>query len=64
MVAFEGVLCVDVWDIVCDVWQQCLLQCFAITERNEIGLYDVPIYMALLGFGIGMMFASFYLYEG
>ena len=33
---------------------------FAITERSEIGLYDVPMIMSLFGFGIGMMFASFY----
>ena len=33
---------------------------FAITERSAIGLYDVPMCMSLFGFGIGMMFASFY----
>ena len=33
---------------------------FAITERTEMGLYDVPMLMSLLGFGIGMMFASFH----
>ena len=31
---------------------------FAITE---MGLYDVPIFMSLFGFGIGMMFASFHI---
>ena len=31
---------------------------FAITERSEMGLYDVPMFMSLFGFGIGMMFAS------
>ena len=30
---------------------------FAITERNEMVLYDVPMFMCLFGFGIGMMFA-------
>ena len=29
-----------------------------ITERSEMGLYDVPMFMSL--FGIGMMFASFH----
>ena len=29
---------------------------FAITERSEMGLYDVPMFMSLFGFGI--MFAS------
>ena len=29
----------------------------------EKGLYDVPMFMSLFGFGIGMMFASS-MYEG
>ena len=29
---------------------------FAITERSEMGLYDVPMFMPLFCFGIGMMF--------
>ena len=33
---------------------------FAITERSEMGLYDVHMFMSLLSFGIGMMFASFH----
>ena len=33
---------------------------FAITQRSEMGLYDVPMFMSLFRFGIGMMFASFY----
>ena len=33
---------------------------FAITGRSEMGLYDVPMFMSLFGFGIGMMFASFH----
>ena len=33
---------------------------FAITERSERGLSDVPVFMFWFGFGIGMMFASFY----
>ena len=33
---------------------------FAITERREMGLYDVPMFVSLFGFGIGMMFASFH----
>ena len=32
---------------------------FAITEGIEMGLYDVPMFMSLFGFGIGMIFASF-----
>ena len=33
---------------------------FTITERSEMGLYDVPMFMSLFGFEIGMMFASFH----
>ena len=33
---------------------------FAITDRRDIGPYDVPILMSLLGLGIGMMLASFH----
>ena len=28
---------------------------FAITERRDIGLYEVPLSMSLLGFGMGIM---------
>ena len=33
---------------------------FAITARSEMGLYDVPVFMSLFGFGIGMIFPSFH----
>ena len=33
---------------------------FAITDRRDIGLYDVPMLMSLLGLGIGMMLAHFH----
>ena len=56
MAAFEAMLRGDVWDVVCDVFSST----FAITERSEMGLYDVPMFMSLFGFGIGMMFASFH----
>ena len=44
----------------------CLLLCkeegsspvSAITERRDMGLYEVPL--SLLGFGIGTMFANFH----
>ena len=60
MVAFEARLRGDVCDVVRDVWESCLLQCFAITERSEMGLYDVSMFMSLFVFGIEMMFASFH----
>ena len=47
----------------------CLLLCreegsspvSAITERRDMGLYDVPLSMSLLGFGMGTMLANFHL---
>ena len=33
---------------------------FAITERSEMGLYGVPMFMSLFSSGICMMFASFH----
>ena len=33
---------------------------FAITKISEMGMYDVPMFMSLFGFGIGMMFAIFH----
>ena len=33
---------------------------FAINVRSEMGLYDVPMFMSLFGFGIEMMYASFH----
>ena len=32
----------------------------AITERRDMGLYEVPLSVALLGFGIGTMLANFH----
>ena len=33
---------------------------FDITERSEMGLYDVPRFISLFEVGIGMVFASFH----
>ena len=33
---------------------------FAISEKSEMGLYDVTMFMSLFGFGFGMMSASFH----
>ena len=32
---------------------------FAITESRDMGLYEVPLSVSLLGFGIGTMLANF-----
>ena len=46
MVTFKAVLCEDVENIVCSVFSGD----FAITERSEIGMYAVPMFITLLGF--------------
>ena len=33
---------------------------FAITERMDMGLYKVPLFVSLLGFGIGTLLANFH----
>ena len=33
---------------------------FAITERSDMGLYEIPLFVSLLWFGIGTMLANFY----
>ena len=46
----------------------CLLLCkeegsspvSAITERRDMGLYEVPLSVSLLGFRIGIMLANFH----
>ena len=32
---------------------------FAITERRDMGLNNVPLCLSFLGFGVGTMFANF-----
>ena len=56
----------------CCVLYPCLLLCLllckeegsspvsAITERRDMGLYEVPLSVSLLGFGIGAMLANFH----
>ena len=34
---------------------------FAITERMDMGLYEVPLSMSLLGFEMGTMLANFHM---
>ena len=49
----------------------CLLLCkeegsspvSAITEMRDIGLYEVPLSMYLLGFGMGTMLANFHMWD-
>ena len=34
---------------------------FAITERRDMGLYEMSLSMSLLGFGMGTMLANFHM---
>ena len=34
---------------------------FVITKKMDMGLYEVPLSMSLLGFGMGTMLASFHM---
>ena len=50
-----------VWYVCCYVQKKALLQCLAINERMDMDLYDVPLSMSLLDFGMWTMLASFYM---
>ena len=53
--------CVVMFGMFCVMYGRItILECFSITDRRDIGLYDVPMLMSLLGLGIGMMLASFH----
>ena len=60
MLCFVPVLRGRVWYVCCYVRKKALLQC-AITERRDVGLYEVPLAMSLLGFGMGTMLANFHM---
>ena len=46
MVAFEAMLCGDMWDVVVMYESSVFSSVFAITEKSEMGLYDVPMFMS------------------
>ena len=52
--------CVEMCGMLFVMYGSSVSSVFAITERREMGLYDVPMFMSLFGFGIGMMFVSFH----
>ena len=41
--------------------EECSSPVSAITERRDLGLYEVPLLMSLLGFGIGTILANFHM---
>ena len=57
MLCFVPVLHGCVWYVFCYVRKKALLQCLAITERRDMGLYEVSLYMSLLG----TMLANFHM---
>ena len=60
----------SLYRVLCFAWVclVCLLLCkeegsspvSAITERRYMGLYEVPLSVSLLGFGIGTMLVNFH----
>ena len=49
-----------VWYVCCYIKKNALLHVFSISERLDMGLYEVPLSMSLLGFGMGTMLAHFH----
>ena len=61
MLYFVTVLLGCVWYVCCYVRKKALLQCLsAFNERRDMGLYEVPLSVSLLGFGIWTMLANFH----
>ena len=60
MLCFVPVLHGRVWYVCCYVRRRLFSCVFAITERRDMGLYEVPLFVSLLGFGIGTMLANFH----
>ena len=62
VLCFVPVLRGCVWYVCCYVRQKVLLQCLCkYCERRDMGLNEVPLYMSLLGFGMGTMLANFHM---
>ena len=60
MLCFVLVLRGCVWYVCCYIWKMLFSSVLAITDRRDMGLYDVPLSMFLLGFGMGTMLANFH----
>ena len=53
--------CVVMFGMLCVIYRRITVSSvFAITDRRDIGLYDVPMLMSLLVLGTGMMLANFH----
>ena len=60
MLCFVPVLHGRVWHVCCYVRKKALLQCLCNYCGRDMGLYEVPLSVSLLGFGIGTMLANFH----
>ena len=60
MLCFVHVLHGCVWYVYQYVKMKALFSVSAITERMDMGLYEVPLSVSLLGFGIGTILAKFH----
>ena len=58
MLRFVHVLRGCDWYVCCCVRKKDLLQCLCNYGEEGYGLYTVPLYMSLLGFGMGTMLAN------
>ena len=47
--------------VCCYVRNKAILQIFAITERRDMGLYEVPLFMSLLGYGLWNIVANLHM---
>ena len=64
MEEFEAVLMFVLGYVMSNIWKKYLLQSFRywiLDISKEIGRYEVPMHVSLLGLGIGMMLASFHI---
>ena len=53
--------CLVMFDMFCVMYGRITFSnAFAITDRRDIGLYDVPMLLYLLGLGTVMMLANFH----
>ena len=52
--------CMGVIGMFAIMWEEGSSPVSAITERRDMGLYEVPMSVSLLGFGLGPMLANFH----
>ena len=53
--------CVAMFGMLCVIYGRITFSSvFVITDGRDIGLYDVPMLISLLGLGTGMMLANFH----